>query len=138
MSESGLNPEWAAPRPDQRIPPMKPPGQEVGQGWNQSASAPQQSEHQWGQPTAHQWGQQQPQWGQPPATAYHPGANHRQQPRGITAEERLGGVVKGLLMIAIGIAVTVVTYNLNFSVYFVAWGPVIFGLVTVFKSLIAR
>ncbi|WP_432832618.1 hypothetical protein [Dactylosporangium sp. CA-092794] len=51
---------------------------------------------------------------------------------------RKGGreIVMGLLWIAGGVAITVCTYAMDIKVYFVAWGPVVYGVVVLFRGII--
>jgi hypothetical protein len=42
---------------------------------------------------------------------------------------------KGALYVVIGIAVTAGTYAMGLPIFFIAWGPVIFGGITMIKGL---
>ncbi len=42
---------------------------------------------------------------------------------------------KGALYVVIGVAVTAGTFAMGLPIFFIAWGPVIFGGITMFKGL---
>ncbi len=42
---------------------------------------------------------------------------------------------KGAMYVVIGIAVTAGTFAMGLPIFFIAWGPVIFGGITMFKGL---
>jgi hypothetical protein len=127
--------------PDQGAPNGQPP---YGQ--------PQYGEPQYGQPG---YGQQQPGYGQAPGGPYGqaPGAPYGQPQRGPIGMSPMGTgglrvrrpglsrVITGSVVFAIGLVITIFTYSNASSsatggTYFVAWGPMVFGLIAIIRGLL--
>jgi hypothetical protein len=139
--------------PGQGAPYGQPPYGQPQYGQPQYGEQPY-GQQQYGQP---QYGQQQSQYGQPGYGQPQPGGPYgQQQPggpvgmgpmgmgglSGVVRRRGLRQVITGSVVFAIGLVITIVTYSHastpgTSGSYFVAWGPMIVGIIAIIRGLMA-
>ncbi|WP_432981759.1 hypothetical protein [Dactylosporangium sp. CA-233914] len=79
------------------------------------------------------YGQQPPPYGQQPQYM-----QVQPPPAAVSAGAKTGkrDIIMGLILIAVGVAITVCTYMADIRVYLVAWGPIVWGLVQVVRGIV--